>query len=200
MNSTDAIKKFAAQIETQVAHERITNFLGLHGRKFVGLEVVEVEERSDHEDEVFATVAYTYRTPYGQCRTITSDSVRVVAAQKAAVRKGVRTALKDRANLTTLNYVEDAAEEALAYILETLGKQFGGIPFAAAHSTLGGAKGVKPNNVIARQEVICTPVVIDGRTVMVEEVEEVEEVVPHEDDVRAAKEAAAEISDDGDED
>lgn len=196
MNSTNAVEKFTAQIETLTAHERITNFLGLHGRKFVKFEVEEVEERSEHEEEVFATVAYTYRTPYGQYRTIVSDSVRVVAAQRAAVKKGVRTAIKDRASLTTLNYVEDAASEALAYVLETLGQQFGGIPFAAAHTIEGGAKGVKPNNVTTRQEVIRTTVVIQGQSVTVEEVEEVEEVAPHEDDVRAAQEAAVKESED----
>jgi hypothetical protein len=190
MNSTTAIEKFSTQIETSAAHGRIANFLNLHGRRFVGFEVEEVEERSENEEEVFATIAYTYRTPYGQNRTIVSDSVRVVAAQKAAVKKGVRTAVKDRAKLVTLNYVEDAAEEALTYILETLGKQFGGIPFAAAHTIEGGAKGVKPNNVTTHKAVIRTTLVIDGQAVIVEEVEEDEEVAPHEDDARAAKEAA----------
>lgn len=154
--STDTLRKFHTDVAATEAHNRLVRFLNSSGRQFLGFEVEEADEDGEDENEVFASIRYEYRTLYGQPATVASDSVRVVKAHKAPRVKGVKTPLKDRAALRSYQYVEGAPEEALAYVLEVVGRKFGGVPFAPQHTTEGGTKGVKPDHVerVVRRETV----------------------------------------------
>ena len=186
METTIALPKFHADITATRAHDAVVKFLNNSGRKLLGFEVFEVEEDGDEEGEIFAKAKYEYKTPYGQPATITSDSVRLVALRKKPKVKGVVTALKDRAKLKSLEYSPSAADEALAYVLEELGRKFGGIPFSPQHTTEGGTKGVKPDHVerVVRKELV-QYVDSSGRVcVAEEEVEEFQVTKAFDDDNR----------------
>jgi hypothetical protein len=171
-----SLQKFRADVQATKAHNLLIEFFGASGRKFVGFDVEEADEDCEDENEIFASVKYSYRTPYGQPAAVTSDSVRVVKLHKEPKVKGVKTPLKDRAKLRSYKYVEGASEEALSYVLEEVGRKFGGVPFAPQHTTEGGVKGVKPDHVerVVRKEAVRF---VDSNGNVQFEEEEVEEFV-----------------------